>query len=303
MRNIQLALILFATLLAAPVFAEEAEKVKVNFPETEIFLFDLDLAKQESALSNGTNVTQRSGYDNQPYFTKDSKTFLFSRGDDYQTDVYEYDLISKEISQVTNSGATEFSPTPTPDNKSITFVSDRSNSIWIGERANINSPKAAQEHNNNKEPIGYYAWNHKTGDILYWSQYGFSVSLVHANEQNYHFISGHAVPSTPHIIPGTDNFSFVHRQSNGQVWIKEFDPTTKSITPIAPTPGSNANYGWAPDGTILIIENDDLYKWNRGSENGWQAIANLAKLGVKGANRIAISPDASKIAIVGLPVN
>jgi len=287
------------------ISAQDADKPKANFPETEIFLFDLNLDQQgtEDPLTNGKNVTSRDGYDNQPYFTKNSESFIYSRGDDYQTDVYEYFIKNGKTERLTNSDATEFSPTPFPDNKSISFVSNRNASIWFGTRDDINNPQWAQASNDNREPIGYYAWNHETGDILFWSQYGFSVTLVHESSQNYHFVSGHAVPSTPHIIPGTDKFSFVHRQTNGQVWIKEFDPISKSVKPLITTPGANANYGWAPDGSLLIIEADKLFRWQSENDTGWKQISDLSKHGIKGANRLAISPDSTRIAIVGLEIN
>ena len=152
------------------VAQDAPERPKADFPETEIFLFDIALSNPENALSNGKNVTDRAGYDNQPYFTKDSATFLYSRGDDYQTDIYEYDLESGTSTQITDSEATEFSPPPFPDNQSMSFVTNRSNSIWHGTRENIADPEWTLAASDNHEPIGYHAWNHKTGDILYWSQ-------------------------------------------------------------------------------------------------------------------------------------
>jgi Tol biopolymer transport system component len=298
---LRLALFTVLTQIVGVSLAQDVDRPKANFPETEIFLFALDLNAQDNIISGGKNVTNRDGYDNQPFFTKDSASFIYSRGDEYQTDVYEYFLESGELRRLTHSATTEFSPTPTPDNLGISFVSDRNASIWLGKRDDIENPEWVQANNNNREPIGYYAWNHTTGDILYWSQYGFSVSLTHESSQNFHFISGHAVPSTPHIIPGTNNFSFVHRQTNGQVWIKEFNPENKSIRPITPVVGSNANYGWTPDGSILMIENDKLYQWSAESTAGWRQIADLSEFGIHSANRVAISPDARKLAVVGLP--
>jgi Tol biopolymer transport system component len=286
--------------VAFSAFAERPDKVNANYPESEIFLFDLDLSNAENVLSNVQNVTRREGYDNQPYFTKDSKSFIFSRGDDYQTDVYEYFLENDETKRLTHSDETEFSPTPFPDNKSISFVSNRNSSIWYETREKIDTPRWAQRSNNNQEPVGYYAWNHETGDILYWSQYGFSVTLVHESSEDRFFVSGHAIPSTPHIIPGTNKFSFVHRQTNGQVWIKEFDPETRSTRPITATLGTNANYAWVSDGSLLMIERDVLYRWRAATGIGWEPVADLLKHGVKTANRLAISPDGTKLAVVGL---
>lgn len=50
------------------VTSETEQREKADFPETEIFLFDLNVANEGNALSNGRNVTNRRGYDNQPYY-------------------------------------------------------------------------------------------------------------------------------------------------------------------------------------------------------------------------------------------
>ena len=270
------------------------------FPETEIFLFEYDASASDDALSNGANVTNRVGYDNQPYFTKDSATFLYSRDDGTQTDIWEYDITAGTHTQITTTPESEFSPTPSPDNTMISMVFERSNSIWQLDRSKPDEPVWALEAAGVPEPAGYFARNHATGEILYWSRYGFNVALTHAEKPAYHFITGHAVPSTPHVIPGTSHFSFVHRQTNEQVWIKAFDPEDKSVRPLTPIVGSNANYTWTPDGAILQIEDTEVFRWRENGE-GWDKIANLSDHGIATAARIAVSPDGTRIAIVGLP--
>jgi Tol biopolymer transport system component len=279
------------------IATQEQPRKKVDFPHTDIFLFDLDL--NEVKLTNGKNVTNRLGYDNQPYFTADSQSFVFSRGDDYQTDVYEYFLASGEIKRVTNSSATEFSPTPVKNNSAIAFVSDRNGSIWIGQRNDVNQAKWLLESADNKEPVGYFAWNTKSDDVFYWSRYGFSMALENLRTNSYHFISGNTPPSTPHIIPNTDKFSFVHRQTNERVWIKELDPKTLAIRPLVMITGSNHNYTWAPDGSILMIQNDVLYRIYPEANQPWQQVAALGEFAIKKANRLDVSPDGNKLAIVG----
>lgn len=270
------------------------------FPETEIFLFDYDAESTSDALTNGENVTNRVGYDNQPYFTKDSATFLYSRDDGTQTDVWEYNIASGMHSQVTSTEKSEFSPTPSPDNQTISMVFERNLSIWHLDRAAADAPQWSLEAAGIEEPVGYFARNHETGDILYWSRFGFNVALTHADKPIYHFITGNALPATPHLMPGTDQFSFVHRQTNQQVWIKAFDPQTKAIRPLTPIVGSNINYAWAPDGSILQIEGTNLYRWREGLA-GWEEVADLSVHGLASANRIAVSPDGKRIAVVGVP--
>ncbi|WP_185969341.1 PD40 domain-containing protein [Aliiglaciecola sp. M165] len=275
------------------------ERQKINLPHSDIFVFDLDTDDKSMSLANLRNITNRKGYDNQPYFTKNSDTLIYSRGDDYQTDVYEYSFSSKRSTQLTDSPATEFSPTPSPDNTSVTFVSDRNGGIWTGERKSLNQPRWLLKQHNNQEPVGYFAWDHDSANLLYWSRYGFSIALTNVDTGAYRFISGNTPPSTPHVIPSTNKFSFVHRQTNGQVWIKELDPKTLSIRPLVPVMGSNHNYTWTPTGEILMIQQNVLYRVNPSSDETWAKVADLAEFQLTNANRLAVSPDGKMLAVVG----
>ncbi|WP_169331825.1 TolB family protein [Robiginitomaculum antarcticum] len=285
--------------LAGAAVAQDA-KPKANLPQTDIFLFDLSL-DSETALFNGRNVTARQGYDNQPSFTPDSQSFLYARGDDYQTDVWEYSIETGEARRITNTESSEFSPVATADNLTISFVTDGAGAIQNVVTVTRDNPDLQTKllpASALREPVGYYSWNVDSGDVLFWSRYGFNVTLASSTSQATHYVSGDAVPSTPYLIPGTQNFSFVHRQGNGQVWIKSVDPKTKAVRPITPIKGSNANYGWTPGGDILMIEKDRLYRW-REDADGWAEIADLSEFGIKDAARLAVSPDSTKLAVVG----
>ncbi len=276
---------------------------KAHFPHSDIFLFDVSL-NESPALSNGRNVTARSGYDNQPSFTPDSQSFLFARGDDYQTDIFEYDIKTQTIKQITGTPTNEFSPMASPDNRVISFVTGGPNAIQnIAKisRAAPNDMTYILPGKALREPVGYYSWNRESGHVLFWSRYGFNVTLTHTDKNLSHYVSGDAVPSTPHIIPGTSNFSFVHRQGNESVWIKELNPDTKAVRPLAPLKGTNANYGWTPGGDILIIEDAALYRWSE-AKGAWDEIADLTDHGIESAARLSVSPDGLKIAIVGQAV-
>lgn len=290
------------TMLAGSAHAQDTaeEAPPPAWPETEIFLFDYDADAEGDVLSGGANVTNRAGYDNQPYFTKDSATFLYSRDDGTQTDIWEYDIASGTHTKITNTPESEFSPTPSPDNQTISMVFERSNSIWQLSRETPDEPEKVLQPGVAIEPVGYFARNHDSGEIVFWSRFGFSIALAHDAKPDYFFVTGHAVPATPHLIPGTNLFSFVHRQTNEQVWIKALDPVTAAVRPITPIVGTNANYTWAPDGSILQIEDGVLHRWRDNGE-GWQEISDLTVHGLADANRIDVSPDGKRIAIVGLP--
>jgi len=295
-----LALIFLSSLMVSGASASDL-RVKANFPETDIFLFDIS----GDEVSNVLHAVSRPGYDNQPSFTPDSGSFLYARGDAYQTDVYEYNIASGATTQITDSHTNEFSPVASPDNQAISLVTDgpgAPQNIAVISRENAAEMENLLTGNSLREPVGYYAWDHVNYHVLFWSRYGSNVTLAHTNNDETFYVSGDAVPSTPHLIPGTHTFSFVHRQGDGAVWIKAFDPETKAVRPLVAVTGKNANYGWTPDGAILMIQDGFLMRWKEGETDGWKKIADLDTFGIKDANRLSVSPDGKRLAIVGLPV-
>lgn len=294
--KIHLCILLFLNIFTAN--AEDKASQPASPPDSEIHLFDLRVKDGQYVLKNGINISNHIGYDNQPFFTDKNETMLFvSVRDGKQTDVYEYHLKSKETAQLTTTSHSEYSP-KTLNNKNITFVSEGGNpyqSVWTLDRQTGKSEWLL----NSKEPIGYYAVNDLTGDVLFWSRYGWSVQYLNIKQDESRFVSGHAIPSSPQQIPNTGNFSFVHRQNNGEVWIKAFNPKDFSITPIAPVYGSNYDYTWAPNGDILRVEENRLLVWPyRSKGEHWQKGQDLRPMFAGKISRLAISADGKNIALV-----
>jgi len=268
-------------------------------PDSEIHLFELTLKDGQYRLKNGINITNNKDYDSQPYFTPQSNTVLFSSSrDGKQTDVYEYELNTKKTTQLTHTPHSEFSPKSIGDTGNVSFVSEGFNpyqSVW---QLDVKSGKQSWLLNS-KEPVGYYHLNDSTGDVLFWSRYGWSVQYLNIKTNQNRFISGNAIPVSPQQVPNSNRFSFVHRQTNGNVFIKAFDPKDFSITPIAPIPGYNYDYGWAPNGDILRFDENKLSVLSAGDTGYmWKTGQDLSKL-IKGKiGRLVVSNDGKYIAVV-----
>lgn len=292
---------LLASVCINGLLAADEDEVPADIPDTEIHLFNLVGDDQGYRIENGKNISSNQGYDNQPFFTPDNESILFSsERDGEQTDVYEYFISSGKIEQITNTKSSEYSPKTSPDNQIITFVRDGEGAnpdqtVWKLNRETGESSGAL----NSKEPVGYYHLNHETGDVLFWSRYGFSVQYLNIKKNLDRYVSGNAVPGTPKQVPGTNLFSFVHRQMNGEVWIKSFNPETHAITPIAPFDGTNSDYAWAPNGDIFRAEGNVLYVWNKNGESKqWTDVQDLSEMFKGTIYRIAISSDGKMMALV-----
>jgi hypothetical protein len=285
-------------------------------PDTEIYLAPLRAVNGAIELGPAVNITNNPGYDNQPFFTPDSRSLLFTsvRGPagTTQTDIYRYDLVPRTISRVTSTPESEYSPTVTPaGNLSVIRVeldAAKTQRLWqftIDGR----DPRPVLE---NVKPVGYHAW---AGDqslalfVLGQPATGLPATLQLADAR-----TGTAVVLASDIgrsiqrIPGSPSISFVQR-SRGEdgsgpasLAIKELNPVTKEISLLTPAvPGSTeADTAWTPDGTLLMVKGSVLYGWKRG-DSGWKEITTLERLSLPAATRLAVSPNGAWLALVGPP--
>ena len=66
-------------------------------PSTDVYLFDLTKSKDGFVLSNPVNVSDNPGYDNQPSFSADGNTLLYTSWQaDEQTDIILYNISEKK---------------------------------------------------------------------------------------------------------------------------------------------------------------------------------------------------------------
>src|SRR5262245_35323717 len=92
-------------------------------PSTDIFLVELSGDKGQLKLGKPRNITGRKGYDNQPVFLADGKSLFYtSIREDNQADIYQYDIAKGSARQITATKESEYSPTVTPDGKSLSVV-------------------------------------------------------------------------------------------------------------------------------------------------------------------------------------
>jgi len=280
------ALVLAALMTIAP-----------NIQAQDIYLFDMERQPDGYALTNGKNLTDREGYDNQPFFTRESASILFASQRDGNNDIYEYVIETEETRQLTDTpDIPEYSPMPNLKNTHFTVVRENTvpdQTVWRVQRDTGASEWALQS----REPIGYYMFNQR-GEALLWIRYAYVIHLVRPGESEPIFISGHAAPSTPKLVPDTNTFSFVHRQVNGENWVKRLDPATLSITPVAPLVDAQIYYGWTMEGTLLTARGSTLMHWVPGVSTEWREVVDLASFGLRNITRLMVSPDGTKIAIV-----
>ena len=140
------------------VLLAAASTLGAQAPATDIFLAPLTVQRGRPVVGAAVNITNLPGYDNQPSFTPDSRSILFtSNRDGPQTDIYRYDLASKSTTRVTTTTESEYSPTAMPGGRRFSVIRVEKDSAQRlcsftldGTDPQVILPAL--------KPVGYHAW-------------------------------------------------------------------------------------------------------------------------------------------------
>jgi dipeptidyl aminopeptidase/acylaminoacyl peptidase len=270
-------------------------------PSADIFLADVMKRGGQLVLGKPVNITNRDGYDNQPSFLPDGKSLLFtSIRQNNQADIYRYELATQKTERVTNTSESEYSPTVTPDQKFFSVIrveADRTQRLWKfplrgGEPSLVLT---------NVKPVGYHVWVDADTLALFVLGQPNSLQLVDVKTEKAEVLANN-IGRALHRIPGqADKISFVHKAAEKEWVVKELDVKTRQSAPLINTLPGSEDCAWLPDGTLLIAQGSKLFKWQRGKDKDWQAVADLAAAGLSGITRLAVSQKGDKLALVAMP--
>ena len=134
----------------------------------DIWLLRIDITGERIYFTQPENITARNGYDNQPAFSPDNKKIYFTSQPEgsSQTDIYSYDISTRQIQQFNFSKTSEFSPAIVPGGRGISVVmveEDSTQRIWefelTGKRTRNIFPY--------NDSVGYYSWLNANAVIAY----------------------------------------------------------------------------------------------------------------------------------------
>jgi WD40-like Beta Propeller Repeat len=293
----------------APQAAPPQPPSRPAAPDTEIYLAPMTIAGDRIEIGAVKNISRSPGYDNQPSFTRDGGSILFTsaRGGS-QTDIYRYDLSAERVSQLTNTTESEYSPTETPDGgiSVVRVEGDGTQRLWRFT-SDGKDPRVLLDA---IKPVGYHAWADDHTVALY--ILGQTGTTQPSTLQIADTRSGAARQVASDVgrsllrVPGGNTISFVQRERIGEkttFTIKEVEPSSGSTRVLigAVDGTGDVDCVWTPDGTLLMARNGHLYAWKRSDRSSWRDVASLDSLGLHGVTRLAVSPKGTLIAFVANP--
>jgi len=275
-------------LLSGSLFARQP-------PGTEIFLFDLKVSQNNIILSNPQNITNRVGYDNQPYFHPEKPIVYYSAADESgRTDIMVYNYKTGERKKLTDTPEREYSPTVTPDGKFISYIIQRDNGAQDLGMYPIDGGEPVIIIDN--LTVGYHAWI--TDDLLVLFVLGRPNTLrLYSVSDKKDLILAENIGRSLHRIPGTNDISFIDKQ--GAEWqIKRYNSKNGTIETVTPTLPNREDMAWTTDGKILMSDGKKLFFVNPGEHSSWREATLPKMIAPQGISRLAINTTLSKIAIV-----
>jgi hypothetical protein len=267
---------------------------------TEIYLFDVSVKKDKVSISNPVNFTQHpNAYDNQPFFHPQKGVVYFTAAtDDGKTDIKSYDYKLKKLSGITQTTDKEYSPTVTLDQQYLSCIIQRDNGAQDLGKYPIDGGEPSLIINN--MTVGYHVWADN-------SHLGLFILGKDGAPHTLHYlllpmkrdtILASNIGRSLHRIPGETAFSFVHKVTEKDWYIKKFNNHTMKINDVAPTLSGQEDLCWLPDGKILMSDGTGLFFYQPGKSTGWKPVEIEGASVLKGVTRLAASPDGKKIAIV-----
>ena len=274
-------------------------------PDTEIFLAPLAATTSGVQIDAPVNISNNDGYDNQPAFSPDGASVLFTsvRGGGTQSDIYRYEIGAGRVTRVTDTPEREYSPTPMPDGQHISVVRvepDGTQRLWQFTSGGKEPTLLLAD----VKPVGYHVW--ATDRLLALFVLGDPPTLRLADRTTGRadvLVTG--IGRSLQRIPGGRTVSFVVREAGKEpggapsLSIHELDPETRQTTLlVGAVPGATeADCVWTPDGWLLMAHDGALHGWRRGA-SGWTRLVDLQALGLTGVSRMAVSPRGDRIAFV-----
>lgn len=277
---------IFMLLISSFAFTQEA---------TEIYLFDLIESGKSFTIKNPVNISKQTGYDNQPSFTEDGSSILFTSFRDGQSDIAIYDLEQELRSWLTDTPENEISPMAYPGKKKL-FTCIRADKKE-NQKLYIYAYKG-------KEPevligdakVAYYTWfdkntlvTYELGDMDAIYVNNFKLKIKYPVQQN----TGRSFQRKP----GTVLLGFIS-ELHDEPEIYSIDLKTSKLTYLADALENSLDMAFTTNGNILMAKDNQIYKFRPEEDKEWKNVPIESELPLKQITRLVISPDGKKIAVV-----
>jgi hypothetical protein len=265
-------------------------------PNTDVYVFDLNIEGNEVQLTNPKNISNNDGYDNQPSFLNNTSILFASTRSD-QTDIRLFNIEAGSVSSWISDTPTgsEYSPLKIPNKNAISAIRLDLDGLQRLYNYDIKTGNSKPILKNQK--VGYQIWYNEdilVTTVLVENRMDLVVNNL-KDKTNYTFQKN--VGRSLSKIPNTNLVSFISKEGNS--WqIKSIHPVTGAIKTIANTYGKSEDICWLKDGSILTGDGKSILRINPKTDIQWETIQHFKEEEINNITRIAVSQNSKRLAFV-----
>jgi hypothetical protein len=294
---------LFSLIICAFSFIAIAQ-----LPNTKIYTLDISKERNKLVFNNLKLVSNKLGYNNQPYFTSDGKYMLYaSNNGSGNTDIYRYNFGKKKNERLTKTKEAEYSPRYTNYEDEITCVRVAQDSITQNLYAYNLKGKNGHVYLPDLKTIGYYNWLNGVDVIAFTLPEPFYLTKFNTNSLKGDTITTHpgrclqVQRGRAFYVDKKDSLDYKLKMIVREHLSNKKNKNVKEDSTIISTLPKQEDFVIMNDGTFLMSNEGKLYAYKGDKKNkskGWQEIADFNTLGILNCFRLALNADNSKLAFV-----
>ncbi|MEM1257030.1 MAG: nuclear transport factor 2 family protein [Bacteroidota bacterium] len=265
-------------------------------PDTEVYLFDLDMMEDKIGLFNPKNISNNEGYDNQPSFL-DNNTLVYAATRDGQTDILKFDILRGSLKTWVTDTPTgsEYSPLKIPEKSSISAIRldlDGLQRLYEYDLKTGSSQVLLEDFK-----VGYHVWYNKN-TLVCTVLVDNGMDLVVADLQNGEVKTlDKNVGRSLQKVPYKTQISYIKKE--GKQWeIKALDPLTLETTSIMGNIPNTQDICWLQDGTLLAGSGKVIFYANPIEDSGWKPLMHFEDEEIQNISRIAVNESNTRLAFV-----
>ncbi|MCB0688896.1 MAG: hypothetical protein KDC53_20300 [Saprospiraceae bacterium] len=262
--------------------------------KSNLYLFDLlEIAgKYELHQPRLLSEFNPDGYNNQPYFI-DNYTLILTaapKEDLANSDIFQLDLRSHEMTRITKTPDREYSPTLSMQDPKLfnCVVVDVENGdkqiLWQYPLDRSNGGKAWLK---DWENVGYFQEMNDNWVAIFEVGTPNKLYLTNSKTGEKKFISNNIGRALRMTKDG--QLIYVHKFSDDYWFLKRLRPETLLSEIVKKTLPGSEDFTLLDDDSILMGQGSKLYRLDQFGENQWKEVANLEKYGITNIKRLAFN--------------
>jgi hypothetical protein len=255
-------------------------------------------------LSNFQKITDTASYTNQPYFISGDSALAYTqmiKGENSsQMDIFVYDFASQSSTNLSNSPASEYSATPTPDVKGLSVIrvnSEGKQELWSLQ---LDDGEAIKNLLPGVEPVGYHVWDGATKVLLFVLGKPNTLRLASINKPTDRgTVLDTKIGPSLWSIPNSSLYSYTKNIDETTWQLRSVNTQTNSAVALVNMPVGSVHYAWSPEGYAVTAVKSKLYQWKYDSgDKKWTEFVDLAAQCPGNISRVSFSSKGDKIAFV-----